>query len=117
MQLNGCINNRTSSHRISSLSLILGAIVLELHLCHKHLLVLGYTAGYSVIRLRETVVEIERVKDHVFIVCHRPVCRVLIGYFMNLTRNSVAIADLLPHVPIYGSQILFRQYHGSCFQP
>jgi hypothetical protein len=69
-----------------------------------------------VIRLRETVAEIERVKDHVLIVCHRPVCRVLITYFMDLTRNSIAIADLLLHVPIHGSKILFRQNHRSGFQ-
>jgi hypothetical protein len=70
-----------------------------------------------VVCLRETVTEIERVKDHVLIVCHRPVCRVLIAYFMDLIRNSIAIADRLPYVPIHGSQILFRQYHGSGFQP
>jgi hypothetical protein len=104
---------RIISHRISSLSLILRAIVLELHLCHKHLLVLGYTARYSVIRLRETVVEIERVKDYVFIVCHRPVCRVLIAYFMDLTRNSIAIADLLPHVPFMARKYSFVNTMGT----
>lgn len=43
-------------------------------------------------RLRDMVREIERIKDHVLIIGHRSICRVLMAYFMDLQRE--AIADL-----------------------
>lgn len=45
-------------------------------------------------RLREIVREIERIKDHVLIVGHRSICRVLMAYFMDLTREDIADLDV-----------------------
>ena len=41
-------------------------------------------------RLSKMVSEIERIKDHVLIIGHRSVCRVLMAYFMDLTRDHIA---------------------------
>lgn len=45
-------------------------------------------------RLRDMVREIERIKDHVVIIGHRSICRVLMAYFMDLTRHDIADLDL-----------------------
>ncbi|KAK1688560.1 6-phosphofructo-2-kinase [Colletotrichum godetiae] len=45
-------------------------------------------------RLRDIVREIERIEDHVLIVGHRSVCRVLMAYFMDLTRDEIADLDV-----------------------
>ncbi|KAF6828089.1 6-phosphofructo-2-kinase 1 [Colletotrichum musicola] len=45
-------------------------------------------------RLRDMVREIERIEDHVLIIGHRSVCRVLMAYFMDLTRNEIADLDV-----------------------
>ena len=45
-------------------------------------------------RLRDMVREVERVNDHVLIISHRSVCRVLMAYFMDLTRNDIAELDV-----------------------
>lgn len=45
-------------------------------------------------RLRDMVREIERIKDHVLIVGHRSVARVLMAYFMDLTRDDIADLDV-----------------------
>ncbi|EFW98690.1 fructose-2,6-bisphosphatase [Grosmannia clavigera kw1407] len=45
-------------------------------------------------RLRDMVREIERVTDHVLIISHRSVCRVLMAYFMDLTRDDIAELDV-----------------------
>lgn len=47
-------------------------------------------------RLKEVIVEVERMTDHVILVGHRVVARVLLAYFMGLDRDKVA--DL--HIPI-----------------
>ncbi|PMD38876.1 bifunctional 6-phosphofructo-2-kinase/fructose-2,6-bisphosphate 2-phosphatase [Hyaloscypha variabilis F] len=52
----------------------------------------GYLQVIS--RLRDMVREIERIKDHVLIIGHRSVCRVLMAYFMDLTRDDIADLDL-----------------------
>lgn len=52
----------------------------------------GYLQVIS--RLRDMVREIERVTDHVLIVSHRSVCRVLMAYFMDLTRDDIAELDM-----------------------
>ena len=38
--------------------------------------------------------EIERITDHVLIVGHRSVARVLMAYFMDLTRDDIADLDM-----------------------
>lgn len=45
-------------------------------------------------RLRDMVREIERITDHVLIISHRSVCRVLLAYFMDLTRDDIAELDM-----------------------
>ncbi|CCU81015.1 6-PhosphoFructo-2-Kinase /PFK26 [Blumeria hordei DH14] len=45
-------------------------------------------------RLRDVVREIERIKDHVLIIGHRSVCRVLMAYFMDLQREAIADLDV-----------------------
>ncbi|TLD33571.1 hypothetical protein PspLS_01484 [Pyricularia sp. CBS 133598] len=45
-------------------------------------------------RLRDMVREIERITEHVLIISHRSVCRVLMAYFMDLTRNDIADLDM-----------------------
>ncbi|KAH7413301.1 putative 6-phosphofructo-2-kinase PB17E12.14c [Cadophora sp. MPI-SDFR-AT-0126] len=52
----------------------------------------GYLQVIS--RLRDMVREIERIKDHVLIIGHRSVCRVLMAYFMDLTRDDIADLDV-----------------------
>ncbi|KAL8334582.1 hypothetical protein RB598_009043 [Gaeumannomyces tritici] len=52
----------------------------------------GYLRVIS--RLRDMVREIERITDHVLLISHRSVCRVLIAYFMDLTRNDIADLDM-----------------------
>ncbi|KAK3343758.1 histidine phosphatase superfamily [Lasiosphaeria hispida] len=52
----------------------------------------GYLQVIS--RLRDMVREIERITDHVLIISHRSVCRVLMAYFMDLTRNDIADLDV-----------------------
>ncbi|KAI3327586.1 bifunctional 6-phosphofructo-2-kinase/fructose-2,6-bisphosphate 2-phosphatase [Xylariaceae sp. AK1471] len=52
----------------------------------------GYLQVIS--RLRDMVREIERIKDHLVIIGHRSVCRVLVAYFMDLTRDDIADLDM-----------------------
>ncbi|GES66640.1 6-phosphofructo-2-kinase 1 [Aspergillus terreus] len=45
-------------------------------------------------RLRAVIVEVERMTDHVLLVTHRAVARVLLAYFLGLKRNEVADLDV-----------------------
>ncbi|EAW08014.1 6-phosphofructo-2-kinase PFK26 [Aspergillus clavatus NRRL 1] len=45
-------------------------------------------------RLRAVIVEVERMTDHVLIVTHRSVARVLLAYFRGLKRDEVADLDV-----------------------
>ena len=45
-------------------------------------------------RLRAVIVEVERMTDHVLLVGHRSVARVLLAYFKGLNRNDVADLDV-----------------------
>lgn len=45
-------------------------------------------------RLRTVIVEVERMTDHVLLVTHRAVARVLLAYFLGLKRNEVADLDV-----------------------
>ena len=47
-------------------------------------------------RLREMIREMERITDHICIISHRSVCRVLMAYFMGLTTKE--ITNL--HIPL-----------------
>lgn len=52
----------------------------------------GYLQVIS--RLRDMVREMERITDHVLIIGHRSVCRVLMAYFMHLTREDITDMDV-----------------------
>jgi 6-phosphofructo-2-kinase len=45
-------------------------------------------------RLRDMVREMERITDHVLIVGHRSICRVLMAYFMDLGPDDIADLDV-----------------------
>ncbi|OKL59194.1 hypothetical protein UA08_05877 [Talaromyces atroroseus] len=45
-------------------------------------------------RLRTVIVEVERTIDHVLLVTHRSVARVLLAYFLGLARDEVAGLDV-----------------------
>ena len=45
-------------------------------------------------RLRTVIVEVERMTDHVLLVTHRSVARVLLAYFRGLKRDQVADLDV-----------------------
>lgn len=48
-------------------------------------------------RLRPVIAEIERIEDNVLIITHRVVARVLLGYFMNLSKDIIANVDVPLH--------------------
>lgn len=52
-------------------------------------------------RLRAVIVEVERMTDHVLLIGHRVVARVLLAYFLGLDRKDVAKLDV-PLGRIYG---------------
>jgi len=45
-------------------------------------------------RLRAVIVEVERMQDHVLLIAHRVVARVLLAYFLGLRREDVACLDV-----------------------
>jgi 6-phosphofructo-2-kinase len=45
-------------------------------------------------RMKEVIKELERVKDHILIIGHRSVCRVMMAYLMNLPQSDVAGLDM-----------------------
>lgn len=45
-------------------------------------------------RLKPIIIEIERLKDHVLIVSHRVIIRVLLCYFMNLNKEMLTELDI-----------------------
>jgi 6-phosphofructo-2-kinase len=45
-------------------------------------------------RVRPVIHEIERMTEHICVVSHRVVCRVLLGYFMGLGRDEVATLNV-----------------------
>ena len=63
-------------------------------------------------RLRPVIVELERMTDHVLLVGHRSVARVLLAYFRGLKREEVAELD----VPIGMLYCLEPKPYGVDFQ-
>lgn len=49
------------------------------------------------VRLRPVINEIERTTDHLLIVSHRVVLRVLLAYFLNLSKSSIVDLDVPLH--------------------
>ncbi|KAG7883693.1 hypothetical protein KL938_002930 [Ogataea parapolymorpha] len=48
-------------------------------------------------RLKPLITELERTTNHILIITHRVVARVLIAYFLNLNKNSVGDLDVPLH--------------------
>ena len=48
-------------------------------------------------RLKPVINEIERSKSHLMVISHRVVCRILMAYFLNLQKDSVAELDIPLH--------------------
>lgn len=48
-------------------------------------------------RLRPLITEIERTTDHLLIISHRVVLRILIGYFLNLQPSDIVQLDVPLH--------------------
>ncbi|KAH3686362.1 hypothetical protein WICPIJ_002654 [Wickerhamomyces pijperi] len=48
-------------------------------------------------RVRPIINEVERTTDHVLLITHRVVARVLLGYFMNLHRDHIVNLDIPLH--------------------
>ncbi|KAH0541883.1 hypothetical protein FGG08_003688 [Glutinoglossum americanum] len=70
-------------------------------------------------RLRAVIVEVERTTDHVLLIVHRSVARVLLAYFMGLKREDVADLDVplgtlycLEPKP-YGVEFKAYRYHAD----
>jgi len=70
-------------------------------------------------RLRTVIVEVERMTDHVLLIGHRSVARVLLAYFMGLKREDVADLDVplgilycLEPKP-YGVEFRAYRYHAE----
>jgi 6-phosphofructo-2-kinase len=45
-------------------------------------------------RLQPVIVEVERMTDHVLLLCHRSVSRVLLAYFLGLNREAITDVDV-----------------------
>lgn len=63
-------------------------------------------------RLRAVIVEVERMTDHVLLVGHRSVARVLLAYFKGLKREEVADLDV-PLGTLYMMEPVSRLLHQS----
>ena len=61
-------------------------------------------------RLRAVIVEVERMTDHVLLVGHRSVVRVLLAYFKGLKREDVADLDA-PLGVLYMLEPVSSLYH------
>ncbi|KAM9907139.1 hypothetical protein OXX69_006542, partial [Metschnikowia pulcherrima] len=71
------------------------------------------------VRLRPLINEIERTTDHLLIVSHRVVLRVLLAYFMNLDKSSIVELDVPLHTLYclesnpYGTEYKMYEYDES----
>lgn len=64
------------------------------------------------VRLRPLINEIERTTDHVLIVSHRVVLRVLLAYFLNLDKSSIVELD----VPLHTLYCLAQNPYGTDYK-
>lgn len=68
------------------------------------------------VRLRPVISEIERTTDHLLIVSHRVVLRVLLAYFLNLDKSSIVDLDVPLHtlycleLKPYGTEYAMYEY-------
>lgn len=71
------------------------------------------------VRLRPVINEIERTTDHLLIVSHRVVLRVLLAYFLNLDKSAIVELDVPLHtlycleLKPYGTEYAMYEYDES----
>lgn len=71
------------------------------------------------VRLRPVINEIERTTDHLLILSHRVVLRVLLGYFLNLDKSSIVELDVPLHTLYclelhpYGTDYTMYEYNEA----
>lgn len=63
-------------------------------------------------RLRPLITEIERTTDHLLIISHRVVLRVLLAYFLNLDKSSIGELD----VPLHTLYCLESKPYGTDYR-
>lgn len=63
-------------------------------------------------RLRPLITEIERTTDHLLIISHRVVLRILLAYFLNLDRSSIGELD----VPLHTLYCLESKPYGTDYR-
>ena len=63
-------------------------------------------------RLRKVILEIERMTDHVLIIGHRSITRVLLAYFMGLKQEDISDLD----VPLGVTYLLEPRPYGVDFK-
>lgn len=70
-------------------------------------------------RLRPLITEIERTTDHLLLISHRVVLRILLAYFLNLDRSSIGELDVPLHtlycleLKPYGTDYRMYEYDES----
>ena len=72
---------------------------------------LGYLDIIS--RLRKVILEIERMQDHVLLVGHRSITRVLLAYFLGLKQEDISDLDV-PLGVAYMIEPVSRHTRGVC---
>lgn len=63
-------------------------------------------------RLRPLITEVERTTDHLLIISHRVVLRILLAYFLNLDRSSIGELD----VPLHTLYCLESKPYGTDYR-
>ncbi|CAN3374919.1 hypothetical protein DIURU_003698 [Diutina rugosa] len=63
-------------------------------------------------RLRPLITEIERTTDHLLIISHRVVLRILLAYFLNLEKSSIGSLD----VPLHTLYCLESKPYGTDYR-
>ncbi|EDK37434.2 hypothetical protein PGUG_01532 [Meyerozyma guilliermondii ATCC 6260] len=63
-------------------------------------------------RLRPLITEIERTTDHLLLISHRVVLRILLAYFLNLDRSSIGELD----VPLHTLYCLESKPYGTDYR-
>lgn len=59
-------------------------------------------------RLKPIISEIERAEDHLLLITHRVVCRILLAYFLNISREHIGDLD----IPLHSVYILEPKPYG-----
>ena len=58
-------------------------------------------------RIRPVIIELERQRRVVLLVCHQAVLRCVYGYFMGIDRNKI------PYLPLHQTHIIYELTPGA----